>query len=120
MNTNLECACESEPERRQIHLTLTLEEGEGLDHLFRCLGQVGSEIQMDWHMHKPGVVVLEDDLLTECEREALELAIENEQYIERRNLEELAEALDINVSAVSQRIRPAERKITRKYVEALE
>ena len=120
MSSLQDCACEGEPERRRIHLTIALEEGDGLDHLFRCLGQVESEIEMDWHLFEPGVVVLENDLLTECEQEAVELAIENDSYVERRNLEEIADELGINVSAVSQRIRPAERKITKAYVEALE
>ena len=120
MSQKQDCACDGESERRRIHLTITLDEGDGLDHLFRCLGQIEDEIEMDWHLFEPGVVILDDDLLTDCEREALELAIDNDGYVERRNLEEIADELGINVSAVSQRIRPAERKIAKKYVEALE
>lgn len=65
------------------------------------------------HMSPETEVTLDVGILTDKQRDALELALEQGYYERPRNasLSDLAEQLDISKSAVSQRIRSAEIKL---------
>lgn len=106
---------ETEQEKLQIVLEVTDQDTlQQLMHVLKeCRVSVKTKTITHANLSDQTTANIELDILTEKQRDTLELALKEGYYERPRNadLNDLSEILDISKSAVSQRLRSAETKL---------
>lgn len=114
---------DTNPSNKPIHLVLEVTDHESLQTVLRTLNEsectVETKAITESGISEKTTVELDVDVLTSKQRQAVALAIEEGYYSRPRgaSLEDLASELDISKSAVSQRLRTAERKLIKTAFE---
>lgn len=113
----------SPPGETPLHVVLEVADHDALTSVLGTLAELETGVRTrnisQANLSKETTVSIDLGLLTEKQRETLELAL-LEGYYERpreTDLAALAEHLDISKSAVSQRIRNAETKLIKSALE---
>lgn len=106
-------------EKETLHVVLEVADHESLTDLLALVHRSSLPVRTE-SITKAGLsgddtIEIEIDILTAKQRQTLELALKRGYYDRPReaDLTDLAEELDISKSAVSQRLRTAERKLVK-------
>lgn len=108
--------------QQQIVITFSISNPDLAENVIRILAHMEDSVELKQITEDLSTVVgIDMCVLTPLQRETLVFAIENGYYDEPRetDLEELSDALGVSKSAVSQRLRTAERKLITQISQGL-